>query len=133
MADRRSRGPAWPHILAGLAALGVAAIRTLAGAANDLAPILAALDGNPLSAVVLINWYALNAILGVLGAALLLAPRLSRPARRAIAALATLAFGLLTALFMGFTWARTGSPFTFPPWIPLALTTALCAHAARRG
>jgi hypothetical protein len=49
------------------------------------------------------------------------------------AALATFAFAAVALLFMGFTWAETGSPFTFAPWIPLTLTTALCGYAAWRG
>ncbi|MGB3808156.1 MAG: hypothetical protein WA936_13225 [Erythrobacter sp.] len=130
-ADAIARGPAWPFALAGLAALAVAAIRTVLGEGTDLAPILAALDGTPMGALVQINWYALSAIMAGLGIALLWAIALSRPARRAIALIAGFAFGVVTLLFMGFTWATTGSPFAYMPWLPLTLTTVLCLNAAR--
>ena len=124
------KGPAWPFILAGVAGLAVALIRTILGGEGDLAPLAEALADNPLLPVVYINWYALSTIMAVMGAALLVAVRLSRPARQAIAVLAALCFGAVGLWFMGITWSATGSPFTFFPWMPLSLTTLLCALAA---
>ena len=51
----------WLFILAGLAALAVTLIRAILGAAVDLTPLLAALDGNSLRGVVIINWHAMTA------------------------------------------------------------------------
>ena len=120
----------WIFIVAGLAALGVTLLRTFAGGAADLAPLLAALEGNSLSGVVLINWHALNVILGVLSLSLLWASRLSRSSQVVIAAMSTLSFGAVWLIFMTVTAIKTGSPFTFPPFIPLGITTFLCAAAA---
>ena len=120
----------WIFIVAGLAALAVTLLRTFAGGATDLAPLLSALEGNSLSGVVLINWHALNVILGVLSLSLLGASRMSRASQMVIGVISALSFGAVWLIFMTVTAIETGSPFTFPPFIPLGVTTFLCAAAA---
>lgn len=122
----------WIFIVAGMAGLGVTLIRTFAGGAMDLDPLLSALGENNLSGVVLINWYALNAILGILSLSLLWASRLSRSSQMVIGVISTLTFGSVGLIFMTVTAIETGSPFTYPPFLPLGLTTLLCAAAAWR-
>ena len=120
----------WLFVLAGLAALAVTLIRTFVGTAVDLEPLLAALDGNSFRGVVIINWYALNATFAILSIALFLASRLSLPVRVAIGAISSFVFGAVCVIFMAVTAMETGSPFTYPPFIPLAITSALSAAAA---
>lgn len=120
----------WLFVVAGLAALGVTLIRTFAGGSADLDPLLAALGDNSLKGVVIINWYGLNAIFAILSVALLLASRLSRESRLVIGTISALVFGAICLIFMTVTAMETGSPFTFPPFIPLGIASALSAAAA---
>ena len=123
----------WPFALAGLAALGVAAARTILGGRYDLPLLVGGLERPAMAAVIYINWYALNIAFATLGLALLFATRMHAAAGRAVAIVAAMIFGATTILFLYFTNQATGSPFTFFPWIPLAVTTVLCALAAWRG
>ncbi|NQY98515.1 MAG: hypothetical protein HRT82_15290 [Henriciella sp.] len=120
----------WLFVVAGLAALGVTLIRTFAGGGADLAPLLAALGDNGLKGVVIINWYGLNAIFAILSIALLWASRLSRESQLAIGTISALVFGAICLIFMTVTAMETGSPFTFPPFIPLGIASGLSAAAA---
>ena len=117
-------------ILAGVAALGVTLIRAFAGGSIDLEPLLAALGDNSLKGVVIINWHAMTTIFAILSAALLLSPRLPKSSRVTIGALSALVFGVTCAIFMTVTAIETGSPFTYPPFIPLAIASGLSAAAA---
>ena len=120
----------WLFILAGLAGLAVTLIRALAGGAVDLEPILAALEGNSLRGVVIINWHAVTALLAILSIALLIASRLSQPSKVVIGVIGALSFGAVCVTFMYVTAIETGSPFTFPPFIPLGIASGLSAAAA---
>ncbi|MEO1360997.1 MAG: hypothetical protein AAFU81_11715, partial [Pseudomonadota bacterium] len=120
----------WLFVLAGFVATAVTLLRTFAGGAIDLEPLLAALGDNSLKGVVLINWHALNAIFAVLSIAPLLAARLSNPRRVVIGVLSALVFGITCVIFMTVTALETGSPFTYPPFIPLGLASGLSATAA---
>ena len=122
----------WPLLLAGLAALGVAAARTILGGTNDLPFLLEGLERPGMAALFYINWYALNVTFATLGVALLVATVLHRAAARAIGTIAAIVFGSTCILFMYYTHQATGSPFTFFPWIPLGLTALLSAFAAWR-
>ena len=129
--DARPRSR-WPLLLAGLAALGVAAARTILGGTNDLPLLVSGLERPAMAAVIYINWYALNVAFATLGVALLVASALHRSTARAIAIIAAIVFAATCALFLYFTNQATGSPFTFFPWIPLGLTALLSAFAAWR-
>ncbi|MEM6558080.1 MAG: hypothetical protein AAF642_19485 [Pseudomonadota bacterium] len=120
----------WLFILAGLAALAVTLIRAILGAAVDLTPLLAALEGNSLRGVVIINWHAMTAIFAIIGVALLLASRLSSAAQIAIGSIGASVFGVVCVTFMTVTAMETGSPFTYPPFIPLGIASGLSAAAA---
>lgn len=122
----------WPLILAGLAALGVAAARTILGGRNDLPLLVEGPERPAMAAVIYINWYALNVSFAALGVALLVATALQRSAARAIGTIAAVVFGSTCTLFLYYTHQATGSPFTFFPWIPLGLTALLSAFAAWR-
>ena len=122
----------WPFILAGIAALGVAAARTVLGGRNDLPWLVEGLARPPMAAVIYINWHALNVTFATLGVALLVATALHRSAGKAIGTIAAIVFGSTCALFLYYTHQATGSPFTFFPWIPLGLTALLSAFAAWR-
>ena len=122
----------WPLILAGLAALGVAAARAYFGGTNDLPWLVEGLQRPAMAAVIYINWHALNVAFATLGVALLVATTLHRSAARAIGTIAAIVFGATCILFMYYTHQATGSPFTFFPWIPLGLTALLSAFAAWR-
>lgn len=122
----------WPFLLAGLGALGVAVARTIFGGRNDLPLLVSNLERPAMAAVIYINWYALNITFAALGLAMFAATRLERSAARAIGTIAAIVFGATCILFMYFTHQATGSPFTFFPWIPLALTALLSAIAAWR-
>ena len=130
-ADARPRSR-WPLLLAGIAALGVAAARTIFGGRYDLPLLVEGLERPAMAAVIYINWYALNVTFAALGVALLVATTQHRSAARAIATLAAIVFASTCALFLYYTHQATGSPFTFYPWIPLGLTAALSAFAAWR-
>ena len=130
-ADSRPRRR-WPFPLAAVAALLVAMARTLLGGRNDLPRLVEGLAHPPMAAVIYINWHALNITFATLGVALLVATTLHRSAARAIGTIAAIVFGSTCALFLYYTHQTTGSPFTFFPWIPLALTALLSAFAAWR-
>ncbi|KAA9130891.1 hypothetical protein F3N42_11050 [Marinihelvus fidelis] len=117
-------------ILAGLAALAVTLIRGIAGGEGDLALLLAALEGNPIRGVVIINWHALTAVFGLLAVALFFSAWLSRPVGVIVGLLAAGTFGTTCALFMAVAAAETGSPFTYFPYIPLGITATLSFLAA---
>lgn len=122
----------WPFLLAGLSAIGVAIARTIFGGRNDLPLLVSNLERPAMAAVIYINWYALNVTFATLGLAMFAATRLPASAARAIGSIAAIVFGATAALFMYFVHQATGSPFTFFPWIPLALTALFAALAAWR-
>ena len=122
----------WPFLLAGLGAIGVAIARTIFGGRNDLPLLVSNLERPAMAAVIYINWYALNITFATLGLAMFAATRLPASAARAIGTIAAIVFGATCVLFMYFVHQGTGSPFTFFPWIPLALTALFAAFAAWR-
>lgn len=123
----------WPFLLAGLAASAVTLARTIGGGQVDLPRIVERMEGDPIVAVVYINWHALSMVFAALALALFAAIRLPRSAARTVGVLATVVFGATCLLFMYHTHIATGSPFTFFPWLPLSVTALLCALAAWRG
>lgn len=129
LARRRPRGL---FLAAGLSAMAVTLIRGIAGGRSDLAAVQAALVDANLTGVVLVNWHALTAIFALLSLALLLASRRSRGAACAVGLIAGLAFGATALVFMAVSARQTGSPFTWFPWIPLGLTSAVSFAAAVR-
>ena len=122
----------WPFLVAGLAALAVAALRTILGGPSDLAALERELGGNNIIGIVRVNWHSLNVIFASFAVALFLAARAPRAAAQAIAILAAIAFGATCIILLIVSAQQTGSPFTHYPWIPLSLTAALSAFAAWR-
>ena len=122
----------WPFLLASLVAVTVALLRTILGGRNDLPLLVEGLERPAMAAVIYINWHALNVTFATLAMALFAATLLPRAAAQAIGIIAAIIFGATALLFMYYVNQGTGSPFTFFPWIPLTLTTLLCAFAAWR-
>ncbi len=107
----------WPFLVAGLAALAVAA--TWSPALED-------------PEIWMFNRNAGLATYAVLGVLLLVSTTVQRTAARLIAGVAAITFGASGAVFMYHAFLATGSPFTFPHWVPLSLAAFLAAFASVR-
>ena len=131
--DSGPRVTRWLFVFAGLAAALVALMRAILGGGSDLAVLERELAGNDIAGVVRVNWHALNAIFASLAVALFVAAWSSRPAARAIGALAAVAFGATCIILMVVSAQQTGSPFTHYPYIPLGIAALLAGAATWRG
>lgn len=107
----------WSFLVAGLAALSVAVFWLLA--LED-------------SAIWMFGRNAGLAIYIPLGVLLLVSTLLPRSTARFIGGVAAIVFGAIGTVFMYHVFVATGSPFTFPQWIPPILTAFLAAFASVR-
>lgn len=121
-------GPHRLSLLAGLAAMVVAAIRFLSGA-GELDLIRTAMGASDRVPLVTIVWHSLTAIFFLAGLLTLLSAWRSRPYARATALFSAMIFAIVAVIMLTVAAGAVAAPTTFWPVIPLTVV-ALAMLAA---